>query len=286
MRIAIAGDIGIDVNVSCVAKKIASEAPIPVFEELDTTYNLAMAANVAAMCVALGAEVLLCGVCGLDDDSEFFNEGDFQLAILEKEKARTTVKKRYFDVRDGQRHIVSRFDRDCDYRCSPVDSEWMISQIDQFNPDAVVVQDHGKGVVTQNLVDGVAARWETFIDPCRKTPYPNDQTCIVGSDDEISTNNEIRTRNDMIFKMGAGGMGFYPALSNQFEFLIPAFCKNPVNTVGAGDQFLAALVTARLEGMNWKDACHVASVAAAIQVSRAGMKPVTPTEIYTYNRID
>jgi bifunctional ADP-heptose synthase (sugar kinase/adenylyltransferase) len=287
MRIAVLGDVLLDHNIFVKAKKVASEGPVIAFEEQSEEYSLGGAGNVAAMCKALGAEVVLCGVVGKDGQggriSDECIQRDIETKLIANGEHATTVKKRYFDIRDGQRHLVARFDRDCGYQCDANDARVFVKRIQEFKPDAVIIQDHGKGVVNRDLVKLVTQeQWATFIDPCRTTHPTMNSHVIVGGDSEICTDQNYRTMHDMVFKMGAGGVAFYPAMSDQMEFLIEAYCKRPVDTVGAGDQFISALVVERLLGESWKEACHVASIAAAIKSGRYGTKPVTYEEIHAY----
>ena len=83
MKIAVVGDIMVDRSVFVKAKKICTEAPIPVFEEVGEEWSLGGAAGVAAMCKALSAEVLLCGVIG---DGDHGSDGDIVESLcFEKE---------------------------------------------------------------------------------------------------------------------------------------------------------------------------------------------------------
>ena len=281
MRICVVGDLGVDVNVSCVAKKIASEAPIPVFEELETSHNPAMAANVAAMCDALGAETLLIGVLGDDDIAGILddNENGFQVETVEATWNCTTVKKRYFDVRDGQRHLVARFDKDCGYQCELSDALWMVKKIEQFSPDAVIIQDHNKGVVTRHLMKQVTQLpYPVFVDPSPSTHVPLTPASWVGGFNELP-NGEHRVLLDdataLIVKKGAGGISC--VIPDKFD--IPAYCKNPINSCGAGDTFISALVVARLDGKSWREACEWASAASSVVVGRYGMEPPRRVDI-------
>jgi ribokinase len=57
---------------------------------------------------------------------------------------------------------------------------------------------------------------------------------------------------------------------------IPAIPVDPVDTVAAGDCFVAALTLLLCEGASLDDAAHFAAAAAAISVTRAGAQPSLP----------
>ena len=56
--------------------------------------------------------------------------------------------------------------------------------------------------------------------------------------------------------------------------LIQAFNSNPKDVAGAGDAMLATAVLANCSGASIWEAGYLASIAAAIQVSRAGNIPL------------
>lgn len=278
MRICVVGDCMVDRNIFIRAKKLCTEAPVPVFEEHSEEWTLGGAANVAAMCKALGAEVLLVGVCGVDEASEQMRRllfwYDIEHDIEGDTQCQTTVKKRYFDVRDGQRHLVSRFDRDCQYKCTREDAEWFASNIYDWKPDAVIIQDHGKGIVCTELLSKLSARHEVFIDPAKTTP-PINAIWISGIDELPTDVLLLSNHGGVIIKKGADGISSL----DPDVFDMPAYCEKPVASCGAGDEFLAAFVVARMDGKSWREACEWASIASAIQVGRHGMTPVTREEI-------
>lgn len=52
---------------------------------------------------------------------------------------------------------------------------------------------------------------------------------------------------------------------------VPTIEVEPIDETGAGDAFLAALATRRLEGASWLDAVRFANVAAALSVAASGL---------------
>ena len=66
-RIAVFGDLMIDMNTYSKATKMANEAPIPVFNKLHDTYSLGGAGNVLKNLASLGCSQLYAfGAVGKD----------------------------------------------------------------------------------------------------------------------------------------------------------------------------------------------------------------------------
>src|SRR6478736_5640248 len=69
-RIAVVGDIMIDVDLHCACTRLSQDGPWPVMKIERTEYRLGGAGNVARMVSALGASTLLLGLVGRDDVSQ------------------------------------------------------------------------------------------------------------------------------------------------------------------------------------------------------------------------
>lgn len=73
-KIMVLGDIMLDHYIWGSVERISPEAPVPVLEVKREEYRLGGAANVALNIKTLGAEVVLIGVCGDDDNGAQLKE--------------------------------------------------------------------------------------------------------------------------------------------------------------------------------------------------------------------
>ncbi|MEM7241638.1 MAG: 5-dehydro-2-deoxygluconokinase [Pseudomonadota bacterium] len=105
---------------------------------------------------------------------------------------------------------------------------------------------------------------------------------VGGSTDTITTLKTLRALTDATFVVKLGAMG-----CAVFESKIPddvmqgevveGFPIEVFNVLGAGDAFMGGLVTGRLEGKSWHDACRMANACGAFAVSRHACAPSYPS---------
>ena len=99
---------------------------------------------------------------------------------------------------------------------------------------------------------------------------------------EVGTKAQIAAAAKALAEMGPavviitlGAQGSLLRYENQDTHVPPCAVK-AVDTTAAGDTYCGALATARLEGMDWKQAVKFASAASAISVTRMGAQPSIP----------
>lgn len=242
MNIAVIGDTMWDIDIHCQIVKRYGSAP--VLRELSRVERPGGAGNVAAMCRALGAEVLLIGA--------------------DQAKREPTIKRRL--LVNGQ--LIARHDSETTERCV-----WGVHQraaLDFFRPDGIIVCDHGKGFVTDLLMKELPGHVPIFVDSVATTPAEVTATWI-GSPAELPRD----VQGNRIVKLGAYGLMFrgkwYRSACSQ---------QDCVDDVGAGDQLIASLVIARLLGRKWETALLVAVGDAGEQCRRPGIVPVTRSDSF------
>lgn len=247
MRIAVLGDTMTDVDIECEVVKYYDEAP--VLRELSRIERPGGASNVAEMCRALGAEVLLLGPCDPD---------------------RTQTIKRRFLV-NGK--LVARHDTET---LAPF--VWTIHQrqsLNQFSPDAIIIADHGKGFITRDLMAALPIL-PTFIDPIALTPViDGDQVTWIGGESEIPAT----ARGHKIVKHGPEGLSAWT--ESGLSYRLRSECQDCIDDIGAGDQFIAALAVSRCKGLDWAESIKRANIAAGEQCRRQGIKPITSEQVST-----
>ena len=248
-RIAIVGDIMTDVDLHCSCERLCQEGPWPVMKVEKREERPGGAANVRVMCESLGAETLL---LGLDP----------------------SIKTRFFV--DGCL-IGPRMDDDYTETPSSDLLEAWHQMLRDFKPNALIVADHGKGVVYERTADVIdAIRCPVFVDPVPASPRMNSATAVIGSRREMPAWASW-TADFIIEKQAKNGIAFRP--KDQERSRIQSTCRTCIDPLGAGDQFIATLAISRVRGDSWTGAIHFANYAAGLQCERRGCVPVTWDEI-------
>ena len=90
---------------------------------------------------------------------------------------------------------------------------------------------------------------------------------------------------NLLLKIGENGVLIHSYFKNHKKWetdKIPALNDSPKDVAGAGDSMLISSSLALSVGANIWEAALIGSIAASIQVSRVGNKPITFTEIIEY----
>ena len=267
-RIAVIGDIMIDVEHHCTVNRLAPEGPFPVFKVHHTKRRLGGAGNVAAMLSTLGADVLLCGQARRSDVIALSAVYGLNISWAGEEANETTRKERF--VVDG-RYAGVRIDHDVPvYRANAYQ---LAAQIRQYSVSAVIVSDHGKGTITLELMQLLAQldRIPVYVDSVRSTPMVDGMILVCGEHETPTAQHKPRGG---IMKYGPGGLTHWMTGECSVAGAMPSVCKSVVDPLGAGDQLIAMLAYQRAIGVGWPDAVEIANRAAGLQCERMGCVPV------------
>ena len=238
-KILLIGDDCVDVYQYGTVDRISPEAPVPVFKFVWEEQKPGMAGNVCKNLEALG--------CDVD-----YLHGN------------TSIKTRLIDMRSKQ-HIV-RVDND--NNSTPISFETAIPPI----YDAIVISDYNKGTVSYELIEELRQEFNgpIFVDT-KKTDLARLEGCIV----KINSleNSLIKTTcTDLIVTMGKLGAKY----KNEMYATTPV---EVADVCGAGDTFLAALVSEYLTQRSIEQAIPYALRAAGITVQHLGVYAPTWEEI-------
>ena len=86
--------------------------------------------------------------------------------------------------------------------------------------------------------------------------------------------------NNVVVTLGAEGLILLGEKQNEERLdRLPAFNNNPKDVAGAGDSLFTCLSMALCAGEDVWRSCYLASVVAAIQVSRVGNLPIQYAEV-------
>lgn len=307
-HVLVIGDVMLDEYVTGSVSRVSPEAPVPVVTAEGRHDHLGGAANVARQVVALGGRATLVGVVGDDDEGASVLRhcdaaGVDRRGVAVDAARPTTTKQR---VMAGRQHVV-RIDRE-DTR--PVDAplaELLVDVIDaalegEERPDAVVVSDYAKGVVTDDVlrvaVGGARRRGiPVLVDPkdVDLTRYRGASVLKAnaaefaaavgeraGSASVATTPAEgdrLLDRWDvdhLIVTLGADGM---VVVGRGAVREIPAAARDVYDVSGAGDTVIATMALLMAAGSGVGDAAAVATVAAGLAVEQPGVGLVTRAEL-------
>jgi D-beta-D-heptose 7-phosphate kinase/D-beta-D-heptose 1-phosphate adenosyltransferase len=233
------GDDCVDIYQYGTVDRISPEAPVPVFKFSHEEQRHGMAGNVRINLEALG-----CNVTYLHGN--------------------TSTKTRLIDLRSKQ-HIV-RIDNDVE--SSPITFATDIPAI----YDAIVISDYNKGTVSYELIEELKQEFAgpIFVDT-KKTDLARLEGCIV----KINSleNSLIKTAcTDLIVTMGKYGAVYKGVTYSADAVEVADVC-------GAGDTFLAALVSEYLIQRSIEAAIPYAVRAAGVTVQHLGVYAPTLKEL-------
>jgi rfaE bifunctional protein kinase chain/domain len=307
LKIVILGDIMLDHYIIGDSTRISPEAPVPVVSVSKDSYVPGGAANVANNLVSLGTPVTLIGSYSEDQEStrlkQVLAERQIQLSHLgQKTEATTIVKTRVV----AQRQQVCRIDREAKPAAYALhhllENQEFISLI--LNADAVLFSDYAKGVITNELIEGIhkmvagsskAPMLVVDPKPRRKlnlsgmslmTPNRSEALQMAGYDANDDIDDEVVCKaifkaynpEKLVITLGADGM----LLGEHGKMIgrIPTAAQEVFDVSGAGDTVVAVLTASIASGLPLEKATFLANKAAGIVVSHLGTTPITREELF------
>ena len=270
MKILVCGDAMIDKYWHGEVTRISPEAPVPVVRITHAEVRGGAAANVAANCKAMGAQV----------------ETLYSKSIAQIEKIRL--------IGRGQ-HVVRI---DFDNPQNPIDESAFYDLLKWA--EIVVLIDYGKGAFNEdNLPSLIAACMDRNV-PVFIDPKGHDYTKYKGASmvkpniDEMrelvggwSTEDELEAKarflmsrshlGSILFTRAYQGMTLY---QDNKTTHIKALAKHVVDVSGAGETAIAAFAVAFGRGLGMEVSAEYANKAAGIAVERFGTSIATRHEVF------
>jgi len=295
LRIAVIGDAILDKYVFGKVERISPEAPVPVFEIEREEFRAGGAANVTLNLKALGVgSVALFSRIGED------NEGEVLTKLLKKKGIKTlfvknkdvpTIRKTRLIAKAQQ---LIRIDREKNKPLNGEEIQFLLKELKEFNPHAVIVSDYAKGVFVKEFADGLRnLNIPTFIDPRPSNVLLYEGfTCITPNlkeFEEIKTilgikgdfetaayeMKKVLNLDRLVITLSERGI----ALVEDKVVYFPATAKEVFDVTGAGDTVIAVLTSVVTLTKDWHLACKLANVAAGIVVGKLGTAVATSEEI-------
>jgi D-beta-D-heptose 7-phosphate kinase/D-beta-D-heptose 1-phosphate adenosyltransferase len=317
-RVAVLGDCMLDRYLWGRVDRISPEAPVPVVEVERESLALGGAGNVAANLRSLGAEPILLGVVGADDEGQrlraALEERGLDTRTLIEDPARpTTVKTRII----AHSQQVVRADRESRADLVGAPLERLLAAIERELPrcQALVVSDYGKGVIHPSVL--AAALEATQRSAVAATPRggpnrePGIPVCVDPKESHVDSYRGVsiltpnqheagvlqgrRIRDEASLK--EVGWGLQQRLDAEAVLItrgadgmslferggrytyLPTVSREVFDVTGAGDTVVSVVALALAAGADFPHACCLANHAAGIVIREVGTASCTPAEL-------
>jgi len=304
-RIAIIGDMMLDIYFWGDVKRISPEAPVPVLEVENEFYRFGGAANCALNISSLGGVAEPVGVIGYDNYGTIFNsllaeQKITHQGIIEDDARPTTAKTRV--IADSQ-HIV-RIDKESKEIISSKIQNKIIEHLQSVikKLDGIILQDYNKGVLSAKLINQIielANKNKTLVtvDPKFHNFYeyknvtvfkPNRKEAedILGM--KIKTDADVTFAGNTLLKklnakyilltLGEGGIAVFE--NGKPEKRMSTKARKVADVSGAGDTVISTLTMALSAGANIYEASYLANYAGGLVCEEVGIVPIDKEKLF------
>ena len=313
-RILVVGDLMLDRYIYGGVSRISPEAPVPI---IHVTHEKSMpggASNVAWNVQSLGGRSAVSGILGKDttgrDLKKILTNGGVSVdGALEIGGIRTIVKTRVI----AERQQVVRVDWEDDFDLSGKTAEVFCLRLasEVKKSMGVIIEDYGKGVIQQCVVDTVlkaakASGIPVGLDPKENhelglggitvaTPNRKEAFTIAGVKESPAHSNPLKDKAllkvaDILMKKWApalllitlGPLGILLMTRSAPPKHVPTRAREVFDVSGAGDTVIATCVLALAAGASPFEAAELANYAAGVVVGKLGTATCTQQEILSY----
>lgn len=297
VHVLVVGDVMLDRYWHADANRISPEAPVPVASINDTHDRAGGAANVALNISSLGSKATLLGVIGEDQEGvalqELLSDDHIQTNLVAHPTIRTTSKIRI--VSRNQQLIRLDFD-DKSHQCATEINQAFSSLV--ADSSIVILSDYGKGVLADPQViiqQAVKNNKKVIVDPKGSdfskyknasviTPNYSEFCAVVG---DCESEQEIRQKATDLCKQNnfeallitRSEKGMTLVMRDGSATNFPAQKREVYDVTGAGDTVISAFAMSLASDQDFKQAAHVANVAASIVVGKFGASTVSAEEL-------
>jgi len=310
-RILVIGEVMLDEFIWGKVSRISPEAPVPVVDVIRQSFTPGGAANVARNLHEFVEQVHVLSLVGTGQDSEQLRDllkaRNIHLEGIIIDPDYTTIRKTRVIARNQQ---VVRVDREKPRGFTPAQQaralEYFESILDSL--DAVILEDYGKGLLQQPLVDTIISRARKArkivnVDPKPSNPIRwHDVTCVTPNRGEafqaagraVTDSIDPPLEDAALLEVGAALLEKWRCehvlvtLSEQGMILfdprkpphhIPTRAQEVVDVSGAGDTAIALFTTALAGGATPYEAAEIANHASGIVVAKTGTAVTSREEL-------
>ena len=310
-RILVVGDLMLDRYIFGSVNRISPEAPVPVVHVVSEESRPGGASNVSLNIASLGGISMVAGIAGADKAGEdllnaLTGSGIETGGVVCSPGLQTTVKTRI--VADRQQ--VARVDHEDGVELYADRIEELCGLIPGLvgKSGAVIIEDYGKGVICQDVVDTVlsAAKeqgkpvgfdpkdnhkldipWLTLATPnyreaCLATGQPELPLCEspeTGEGLTTAANRLSKQWNSEFLMITLGPHGMYLRPRDGHPSVQPTLAKEVFDVSGAGDTVIAVAMMAVSAGAGYEEAASLANHAAGVVVGKVGTATCSPDEL-------
>ncbi len=315
-RILVVGDLMLDRYVYGGVSRISPEAPVPVVHVTHEKHMPGGASNVAWNVRALGGGAAVGGVLGRDEAGRVLRRllsrgGVLTSGAMDRGGARTTVKMRVV----AERQQVCRVDAESGGRLRGPALVRFLALIEKEvrRATGVIIEDYGKGVISQEVVDVVLGIAGEKGIPCGLDPKENHDLAIRGitvatpnrkeaygiarieetpvRPDPLKDKELLRVGRVLVEKWSPelllvtlGPQGMLLMHREGPVRHVPTRAREVFDVSGAGDTVIATCVLALAAGATHLEAAELANYAAGVVVGKLGTATCTREELLAYLR--
>jgi len=319
-RVAVFGDLMLDRYVWGAARRISQEAPVPVVHVDRRTAAPGGAANVLRNLASLGAQAAAFGVTGADPPGDelrrLLSEQYIDVTGIIADPNRITSEKTRIIAAHQQ---IVRVDSERIQPISHIQESQLLEQIEaeiqNGSLQAILVEDYGKGMVSDTMLRDRGALSDRHTIPLAIDPHPANPAPVEGLDILTPNRAEAFAMAGVYFKptvlpiyedapllevarilqdkwepeyllvtLGPDGMALFR--EDEPMIHIATRAREVYDVSGAGDTVIASFLLALLAGAGAEDAVHIANHAAGVVVAKLGTATLTADELIGSFRLE
>ena len=319
-KVLVVGDLILDRYLTGTVERMSPEFDdVPILRVEREILAAGGAANVAMNARALGAEVDIVGIAGIDGEyvqlsGILIQNGIDPNGVVTSKHGGTTTKTRLikrYGNEEKEKHLV-RIDRDISAEVALLEITRLQNRVNQRvkDKDVIICSDYGLGVINPVMMDSVRSHKNrskciVIVDPKSDdysryrgadiiTPNVEETRMIIGRSFAIHDNSECKTAASNIYhrtkipwvvlKRGCYGISLYGYLDQYYHY--PAITDCPRDVCGAGDTAVAMLAVELARGSLITRATRRANIAAGLSVRKAKTAVVSMEEVDQWERSD
>lgn len=304
-KVLVIGDFMIDEYLIGTVERVNPEAPVLILNVKEETYGLGGAGNVVRNLLSLGVNVYASTVIGDDVDvtimKDLINKNKLSLDGIFEEKNRKTTRKTRLLAK--HQHLI-RYDRESVHKINSRNEARIVNYVKELidDIDAVILEDYGKGVLTDNvientieicrkhnkicLIDPNRNNWDSYSYATIITPNKKEASDALGYSltDEASIERggfELMERYNLpyvlITRSDEGMSLFIKKVGKKID--INTKTPEVFDSAGAGDTVIASLTFGLINGLSFEDSAAFSNISAGIVVSKSGVATVSLDEV-------